>query len=358
MTLMNAKEWFLEAKYKELTISKGYSSKRTMESYGWHIDHLADYLAKKKLGIEYTETGYKGYSEEELQEYESIFNNIQLQEIMTEDIEAYLIAHQNIGCTQSTLSAELYAFKSFWKLLHSKQMTSEDITLKIKRRAQRYQEAPHFKEKHILIWQDYLKNMPTDESIQWRNKMLFWTITKFGLRLSEGLGITTKDIAFKTGEMVLSIKGKGGKKRVLPLPYYVQATDEKGQYLEHSLSNNIEYSEILQDFIENAKGLIWFKNFAKKETVQNFIFRSRRGNQLSTYQAREEFYRMLAEAGLDGYGYTPHSLRHTAATNWLHSDVDLKTVSELLGHANVMTTSLIYTHSEKQKLRGGLAKSL
>ena len=61
--------------------------------------------------------------------------------------------------------------------------------------------------------------------------------------------------------------------------------------------------------------------------------------------------RCLQSAGLSGKGYSPHKLRHTAATlMYRHGNVDMLELKEILGHAHVSTTE-IYTHINTEKLR-------
>lgn len=61
--------------------------------------------------------------------------------------------------------------------------------------------------------------------------------------------------------------------------------------------------------------------------------------------------RCLQSAGLSGKGYSPHKLRHTAATlMYRHGNVDMLELKEILGHAHVSTTE-IYTHINTDKLR-------
>ena len=67
--------------------------------------------------------------------------------------------------------------------------------------------------------------------------------------------------------------------------------------------------------------------------------------------------RCLKSAGLSGRGFSPHKLRHTAATLMYQTgDVDILELKELLGHENVATTQ-IYTHLDASQLRGAVNAS-
>jgi len=65
--------------------------------------------------------------------------------------------------------------------------------------------------------------------------------------------------------------------------------------------------------------------------------------------------RVLKEAGLDKEGMTPHKLRHTSATHLIRSGVDVRTVQELLGHADIQTTAR-YLHSDTRTKQAAVAK--
>jgi len=367
-----AKAYFLAEKEKEMLIRKGSVSPITLSQYGYHLDHLLNFLVDERLAGE--KKSKKGSTTAPaVQDRREILRAAWLlEDVKTEDLERYLIWHTKKGGSQSTLSTELYSYRSFWKLLKAKGKVSEDAAAPIKRKTQKYQEAPHLKEKHIQKFQEYLTGMDETDPLSFRNKVLFSVICKFGCRITEALTLTRKNLSLKSEEVVCSILGKGNKKRVLPLPLYDEGIDAKGKYLPQPIPGHIEFADLLQRFIQSSTGLPWFLSQGSRASSSNtrttskpaaaaespFLFQSSRFQRLSDDMARVEFQRIMTEVGLDGYGYSPHSLRHTAATNWLNSQVDLKTVSELLGHANVLTTGTIYSHTEAKKLRRGLAKSL
>jgi len=71
-----------------------------------------------------------------------------------------------------------------------------------------------------------------------------------------------------------------------------------------------------------------------------------------TYEYR--FHRVLDRCGLPSINY--HALRHTFATRCIELGVDVKTLSEILGHANVSTTLNTYVHSSMERKREQLEK--
>jgi integrase/recombinase XerC len=86
------------------------------------------------------------------------------------------------------------------------------------------------------------------------------------------------------------------------------------------------------------------------------LFLSKNGTRLTTRSIERLLEKYVRELGLPAY--TPHSLRHGAATRLLEYDVDLKTISEILGHASAAVTAAIYIHTDEKKKAEAMAKVL
>ena len=80
-----------------------------------------------------------------------------------------------------------------------------------------------------------------------------------------------------------------------------------------------------------------------------------RGGRLTTRSVERIVERDLSKAGLGGRG-SPHTLRHSFATHLLDAGADLRTVQELLGHADPATTQ-IYTHVTSRLIRDAYKKA-
>lgn len=157
----------------------------------------------------------------------------------------------------------------------------------------------------------------------------FCIITLFlncGMRLAELVGINLGDFRDDT----IRITGKGGKERLVYL------NDACKQALEH--------------YIKVRGGLA-------NLTEKNALFVSKRtGKRLTARRVEQIVARCLQSAGLSGRGFSPHKLRHTAATLMYQGGVDMLALKEILGHENVSTTQ-IYTHINQQQLREAVQAS-
>lgn len=144
-----------------------------------------------------------------------------------------------------------------------------------------------------------------------------------GARVSEVSGLDVGDVDLAQAQV--SLFGKGAKERVVPL-------------YETALS-------WLRRYLEEARPALVRPGGSGGEA----LLLSTRGNRMSADALRTCFERHVAAAGLDG-SLTPHSMRHTFATELLDGGADLRSVQELLGHESLSTTQ-IYTHLSVDRLR-------
>ncbi len=140
-----------------------------------------------------------------------------------------------------------------------------------------------------------------------------------GLRLSELIGIDIDKIKGDT----LTVIGKGNKERTIYL------------------------NDVCVEAIENYLAVRPEANPGHEKA----LFISNRKTRFTQRGVQHMVDKYLNEAGLAGKNYSPHKLRHTAATlMYQYGHVDIRALQELLGHESVSTTQ-IYTHIDKEQLR-------
>jgi integrase/recombinase XerD len=140
------------------------------------------------------------------------------------------------------------------------------------------------------------------------------------LRVSEAAGLNIKDLDIAAG--VAKVKGKGGKERLVL--FGQEAAGLLRQYLDFSRPK-------LAGSVDKTPAL--------------FIGRS--GKRLSRKGIWKNYAKFALLAGTSSH---LHTLRHSFATSLLIGGADLRTVQELLGHADISTTQ-IYTHVERSMLK-------
>ncbi|MGH2848875.1 MAG: site-specific tyrosine recombinase XerD [Thermoleophilaceae bacterium] len=154
-----------------------------------------------------------------------------------------------------------------------------------------------------------------------RDRALLELMYACGLRASEAIGLELGDVDLE--ERMLRARGKGSKERIVPM----------GQ----------QAARVLRVYLERGRpGLV-------KERVEAHLFVNFRGGPLTRQGLYKIVRRHATTAGLADR-MSPHTLRHTFATHLLAGGCDLRSVQEMLGHADVATTQL-YTHLSSERLK-------
>ena len=142
-----------------------------------------------------------------------------------------------------------------------------------------------------------------------------------GLRASEATGLELSELDLEAG--VLRTSGKGSKERIVPVGG--KAIESLNAYLARGRPRLIGLRE------------------------EQRVFVNMRGGALSRQGLYKIIQRHARSAGLERR-MSPHSLRHTFATHLLAGGCDLRSLQEMLGHADIATTQ-IYTHLSAERLR-------
>ncbi|WP_130414059.1 tyrosine-type recombinase/integrase [Xylanimonas ulmi] len=141
-----------------------------------------------------------------------------------------------------------------------------------------------------------------------------------GVRVGELVAVDVHDV--DVGERLVRVLGKGGKERVVPF--------------------GVPAARAVTAWLDEGRPAIASAASGPALLVGD------RGGRWGQRQAREAIHRLAARAGVDDVA--PHALRHSAATHLLQGGSDLRSVQEVLGHANLATTQR-YTHVDAERLR-------
>lgn len=171
-----------------------------------------------------------------------------------------------------------------------------------------------------------LDSFDLDDPIQIRNRCIIETIYACGLRISECCDLLINNIDQKT--LTLRVIGKGNKERIVP--FYPRL------------------SELIDLYISKYRNVYAKDNF-------EYLFVSTRHNKISPRSVQYLLDETKIKVNLP-IDLHPHMLRHSFATHLLDNGADLRTVQELLGHANLSTTQL-YTHLTYDRLKSTVDKA-
>lgn len=246
---------------------------------------------------------------------------------------AYLTTRQ---FARPTISRKAAAIRSFLRYLTRRGVLVADPgrTLRSPKGASRLPRVPRINEAHAMLDRAAAKARPTggadadaadgpDETaiaVARRDLAVLELLYGAGLRVSECCGLDFDDVDLD--RQMITVLGKGSKIRRLPL----------GDPATVAIS----------DWLRRGRPTL-----ERRGESTRAVFLNRLGRRLGPRDAR----RILERHPLgDGRTLHPHALRHAYATHLLEGGADLRTVQELLGHADLATTQ-IYTHLTRERLR-------
>jgi integrase/recombinase XerD len=234
------------------------------------------------------------------------------------DIDGWLADLRGRGQAPSSIARRAAAARTFYRHLVALGQRSDNpaADVDLPRRRQRLPRSLSLGEVERLI---DAANGTTPRSL--RDRALVELLYGAGLRVSEAVGLERGAVDLE-GRAVRCI-GKGDKERVVPLGS--QAVESLRRYL--------------------ARGRPYLDRRHRPE-----LFLNAQGGGLTRAGAFLILRRLAASAGLDPGRVHPHLLRHSFATHLLEGGADLRSVQELLGHADLGTTEL-YTHVSDRRRR-------
>jgi integrase/recombinase XerD len=218
----------------------------------------------------------------------------------------------------TTIMRMVSSLRRFHQFLRQERYTDQDPMQHIDspKKQQRLPQTLSIKEVELLI-----ETPDITKPLGLRDRAILEVMYATGLRVSELIGLKLGNIHLKMG--LLQTIGKGDKERIVPL----------GDYAIHWIER----------YLQEARPLL-----IKKNPEELFLFVNRNGTGLSRQGIWKNLKQIVREAGINKV-VTPHTLRHSFATHLLENGADLRTVQELLGHADISTTQ-IYTHITKKRM--------
>ena len=218
----------------------------------------------------------------------------------------------------ATLQRKVACLRSFYRFLRREQILTDDPTSELRppRARGRLPNVLSRDEVNRLLEQPRGKG-----PAGLRDRALLETMYACGLRASEAIGLELSELDIEAG--ILVARGKGNKERIVPIGS--KAIETLAAYLEHGRPRLVGVRD------------------------ESRVFVNLRGGGLSRQGLYKIVQRHARSAGLENR-MSPHTLRHTFATHLLAGGCDLRSLQEMLGHADIGTTQ-IYTHLSAERLR-------
>ena len=243
-----------------------------------------------------------------------------LERLIAADIEAHLRASKTGGHSVATVARELAAIRMFCRFLVLHRLCPRDVSEAIlsPRKWNRLPDVLRPQEVQALL------TLPAAgaDPLWLRDRALLALLYATGIRAAEAAGLKTHDIRPSLG--IIRVLGKGNRERIVPVAE--AALFAVDQYLQHQ-----------------RPGL------AARGGDRPELLLSLRGAPLSRQDVFRIVRRYVARSGLTAR-VSPHTFRHSFATALLSRGADLRSVQEMLGHADIATTQ-VYTHVDGARLR-------
>lgn len=245
------------------------------------------------------------------------------------DFRRFLSSLAGAGYAKTTVNRRLSAVRSFYSWLVRQGVIDSNPAAVVS--------SPKLPKPlpHVLSQDDVSKLLATADTSTpagLRDAAMVELLYASGARIGELSSLDVDGVDF-SGQSV-RLYGKGSKERIVPL--YRAALAALDAYMFRG-------RPVL--LARGAKGL----TDVQAADARRALFINSKGSRMSERSLRARFDRLLTQAGLSGMA-SPHTMRHTFATEVLEGGADLRSVQEMLGHASLSTTQ-IYTHLTPERLR-------
>lgn len=231
--------------------------------------------------------------------------------ITNHDVRGYLKYLDSCNLKNSTISRRISTLRTFYNYLVDENIVENNVFHNVKN-PKLEKKLPNYLNYNEM--EELLESIDISTSEGLKRRLLIEMFYSTGCRVSEMINVKISDIDFTN--KTIRIMGKGSKERI------VYFGDYASKYLD---------------------------NYLSKVKCDKYLFTNKKGEKLTVNEVEQIVKDIMKHISIKTH-VTPHTLRHTFATHLLNNGADIKTVQELLGHANLSTTG-IYTHVSSDRLK-------
>jgi len=282
---------FIDTFLDYLSVERGLAN-NTIMAYRQDLNYYMDFLESKNINT--------------------------LSKAIRNDITNFMMDQKDKGIAANSIARRLAAIRMFHRFMARERILKDDPTNLIDspKLWKKIPDTLSINEVEALLSQPNIRNK---QGI--RDKAILETLYATGMRVSEAVNLKFTNVNLDIG--FLRCVGKGNKERVVPV--------------------GKKAIESVKRYIDSSRG------YYLKNKESEFLFVSRFGKKIS----RQSMWKLIKKYALEAKikkPLKPHLLRHSFATHLLEHGADLRSVQEMLGHANISTTQ-IYTHVNKDRLK-------
>ena len=289
-----------------------------------HIGHFLNFMSVEKGSSGNTVAAYKN----DLQQFDSFVTGLRgngkprdWEQLERDFIIDYLLSLKRKNYAEATVARKVAAIKSFFQYLQAEGTIRGNPTesLESPRVGRSLPKPLSVTEVDELLEQPMKRNTPESR----RDRAMLELLYATGLRVTELVSLNMDDMNMAGPHPYVRCMGKGSKERTIPIHEQAAAA--------------------VTAYVNDGRALLVK---ARKESA---LFVNRRGERLT----RQGFWLILKQYAKEANitsSVTPHTLRHSFATHMLRGGAPLRSVQELLGHANISTTQ-VYTQIANEHVR-------
>jgi integrase/recombinase XerD len=289
-----------------------------------HIGHFLNFMSVEKGASGNTVSAYRN----DLQQFDSYVTGIygngkphEWEQLERDFIVEYLLTLRRKNYAEATVARKVAAIKSFFQYMQAEGTIRRNPaeSLESPRVGRTLPKPLSVTEVDELLEQPMKRNTPESR----RDRAMLELLYATGLRVTELVSLDVDDMNMNNTHPYVRCMGKGSKERTIPI--HEQAASAVVAYLNDGRAA----------LVKNRK--------------ESALFVNRRGERLT----RQGFWLILKQYAKEANitsPVTPHTLRHSFATHMLRGGAPLRSVQELLGHANISTTQ-VYTQIDTEQVR-------
>jgi integrase/recombinase XerD len=233
-------------------------------------------------------------------------------------LRSFVYYLKDLGLAPSSIRRSVSSLRTYFKFLIGERELTKDPSAKLET-PKKWRTLPEVLSAANV--EKLIASVSLDDPLAFRDRAMLELGYGAGLRVSEWIGVETKDVFLE--DEVVRVFGKGSKERLVPI----------GRAAIGAIAT---YLRELRPRLERGSG-------------KGKLFLNAQGRPLSRMGAWGILRKYVKRSGLKTR-VTPHTLRHSFATHLLEGGADLRAVQEMLGHADISTTQ-IYTHVDREYLR-------
>lgn len=288
--------------FLEMLIAERGASVNTVQAYRRDLADAAGFLVKTAIG-------------------QGRARNAGLADVDTDGLRAYFAALEARDLKPRTAARRLSALRQFYRFLYSDGLRADDPTGALDAPRQGRPLPKILSEAEVDALLDAARDRDGAEGL--RLTCMLELLYATGLRVSELVGLPLAAVA--RDPRVILVRGKGGKERMVPLT-------------EAAIEAVEAWRAVRGAFVPTGQ-----------ESRYLFPSRSEEGH-LTRRRLGQLLKELAIDSGIDPAKVSPHVMRHAFATHLLHHGADLRSLQQMLGHADISTTQ-IYTHVLGERLK-------